>query len=312
MKWFKDICSAFVQQQRTVQKIQENKKSSQQFGWKPKWFGATDFNAELIDKIKEFQLKYVYDLDPTGVVDTLTYRRQMTEREGLKEVIKEYAKRNHLSTIICNGKRVKIAWKKIVTFKDPSGFSLPKENYKTVTTERKPNMFMAHWDVCLSSKSCFNVLKKRGISVHFCIDNDGTIYQLMDCNHIAWHAGNRKVNNNSIGVEISNAYYPKYQELYKMKGFGERPVWKDVKVHGKTLEPFLGFYPVQAEAFKALAEALNKEYGIPLVTPTENNELIETIYTEAQRGTFEGVVSHYHITRRKIDCAGFKLNEVLK
>ena len=60
------------------------------------------------------------------------------------------------------------------------------------------------------------------------------------------------------------------------------------------------------------SEALNKEYGIPLVTPTENNELIETIYTEAQRGTFEGVVNHYHITRRKIDCAGFKLNEVLK
>jgi hypothetical protein len=42
-------------------------------------------------------------------------------------------------------------------------------------------------------------------------------------NHIAWHAGSRTVNRKSVGVEISNAYYPKYQSWYKKNGFGERP-----------------------------------------------------------------------------------------
>ena len=95
-------------------------------------------------------------------------------------------------------------------------------------------MFVTHWDVCLSSKSCFNILKKRGISVHFCIDNDGAIYQLMDCNDIGFHAGNWEVNTKSVGVEISNAYYPHYQDIYRRKGFGPRPFWRDAEVHGKN------------------------------------------------------------------------------
>ena len=70
--------------------------------------------------------------------------------------------------------------------------------------------------------------------VHFAIDNDGTIYQFMDCNHIAWHAGSSKWNNNSVGVEIANAYYPKHQGWYKSKGFGERPYGK---TKGSWLNP---------------------------------------------------------------------------
>ena len=173
-------------------------------------------------------------------------------------------------------------------------------------------MFVAHWDVCLSSKICFDVLKKRKLSVHFLIDNDGTIYQIMDTNHIAYHAGNRKVNNNSIGVEISNAYYPRYQKTYVQKGHGERPLLTDSQVHGRTLEPHLGFYPVQEQAFAALAKALNNAYGISLEVPMENGQMVKTIYKDAYAGTFNGVVNHYHITKRKIDCAGFKVDEVIK
>ena len=80
---------------------------------------------------------------------------------------------------------------------------------KKVGIPREPKLFVNHWDVCLNSKSCFKVLQNRGLSVHFLIDNDGTIYQTMDMQHIAFHAGNH--NDVSIGVEISNAYYPKYQ-----------------------------------------------------------------------------------------------------
>ena len=141
--------------------------------------------------------------------------------------------------IIVNGESHFINWEKVVTFKDDQGWELPGHCYRESAAERTPTMFMAHWDVCLSSHSCYKVLLKRKLSVHFLIDNDGTIYQTMDTNHVAYHAGSRKVNNASIGVEISNAYYPKYQKNYILKGFGKRPLLEDSRVHGRTLEPHL-------------------------------------------------------------------------
>ena len=254
-------------------------------------------------------------MEETGIADEPTIRRRITEKEAISVVLKEYAvdhRNKNINNIICNGITFGIEWDKVILFSEVDGMKLPAKNYRKHKDTRIPTMFVAHWDVCLSSKSCFKILEKRGLSVHFLIDNDGTIYQIMDCNDIGWHAGNRKVNNTSIGVEISNAYYPKYQVIYKKKGFDERPLMEGVRVHNKELEPFTGFYPVQIEAFKALAKTLNTAYDIPLVAPMENNKLVETTYSEVQDATFKGVVSHYHITKRKIDCAGLKLDEVLK
>ena len=167
--------------------------------------------------------------------------------------------------------------------------------------------------VCLSSESCARVLNKRGISVHFCIDNDGTIYQLLDTQHRAWHAGDRSVNDSSIGVEISNAYYLKYQSWYKANGFGERPVVTDAKVHGRTLEPHLGFYPVQIQALQALMEAVSIANDIPLQTPLNPDGTFSTVYERRVADSlFQGFVSHYHITERKIDCAGLDINQIIQ
>jgi len=240
--------------------------------------------------------------------DTSSYRRQETQKEADQTPIEGKAE----NYIICNGEHVPIEWDDVKTFDNSDGLKLPKNCYKTAKNERVSSMLVAHWDVCLSSKSCFKILKKRKLSVHFLIDNDGTIYQIMDCNDIGYHAGNSKVNARSIGVEISNAYYPKYQEIYRSKGFGPRPLWKGVEVHGKELEPFLGFYPWQEEAFKALAKVLNKTYQIELVSPMNDGEPIKTVDPLVKKGKFNGVVNHYHITTRKIDCAGFDLDEVLE
>jgi len=236
------------------------------------------------------------------------YRRSVTSQEAEKISLEAKREKNF---IICNGKQVPIEWDEVILFDSSAGLSLPKNCYKRAKNERVPTMFVSHWDACLSSKSCFNILKKRKLSVHFLIDNDGTIYQIMDCNDIGYHAGNWKVNTKSIGVEISNAYYPKYQDIYRSEGFGPRPTWKNVEVHGRTLDPFLGFYPWQEQAFQALAKALHKVYDIPFETPMKDNAAITTVVPEVVAGTFKGVVNHYHITKRKIDCAGFDLDEVL-
>jgi N-acetyl-anhydromuramyl-L-alanine amidase AmpD len=128
----------------------------------------------------------------------------------------------------------------------------------------------------------------------------------MDAQHVGWHAGSRKINAKSIGVEISNAYDLKWQQWYKKNGFGERPIVDDAWVHGNKLKSHLGFYPVQLEALQALWEAVHNACGIPLETPTGS---AKNAYTaDVSSGRFKGFVSHYHITKRKIDCGGSTLD----
>ena len=60
-----------------------------------------------------------------------------------------------------------------------------------------------HYDVCGTSERCFQVLHdSRGLSVHFMLDIDGTIYQTLDLKERAWHA--TISNSRSIGVEIAS------------------------------------------------------------------------------------------------------------
>lgn len=65
------------------------------------------------------------------------------------------------------------------------------------------DQFVIHFDVCGTSKRCFQVLHDaRGLSVHFMLDVDGTLYQTLDLKESAWHA--TIANNRSIGIEIAN------------------------------------------------------------------------------------------------------------
>jgi hypothetical protein len=135
----------------------------------------------------------------------------------------------------------------------------------------------------------------------------------MDMNDVAYHAGSRTWNNKSIGVEISNAYYPKHQGWYKKHVGEERPLITDAVVHGKKLDPFTGFYPQQLDALKALMRAVNKATGIPLQAPLDRSKSTNTtVSKKAASGRFEGFISHYHLTNRKIDCAGLDLKKLLR
>ena len=166
-------------------------------------------------------------------------------------------------------------------------------------------MFINHWSVSLSSRSTAHILAKRSLSIHFSIDNDSTIYQLLDCQDIAYHAGNH--NAVSVGVELENAYALKYQQWYQRRGFGERPVWEGIECHGKKLKPFLGFYAGQLRALAALWEAVSRACSIPLAIP----KTLGTVDPECQAKTFEGFACHYNLTERKIDPIGIPMGLVL-
>ena len=287
----------------TQRQIDYNRKTSADLGWQPSWFGTNDFNDDLIEAIIEFQKDYGLTAD--GLCGPGTYRRVFTAREAdIQELEPQQP------NIIYNGEFYPIKWNKVVHWFDKGGLGIIDGAYTSYAgKEKRPiKAFINHWDVCLSSESCVNVLNRRKVSVQFCIDNDGTIYQTMDMQHAAWHAGNRKVNHSSVGVEISDAYYPKYQGWYVSKGFGERPIISGAKVHGGKLDDFLGFYPVQLEALAALWEAVHACTDTPFELPKEDN----TVSPEVVSGNFSGFANHYHVTNNKIDCAGLDNEKILE
>ena len=294
-----------------MDKIFYNEGSAAKLGWTPDWFGCDDFDEDLINAIIKFQKEH--NLTADGLMGPTTYRRVYNDRvANLEDYQPKSMKNNRESFIVYNSDYLPIEWPRVRLFFEGDGYKLTK-GFKKMTQKRDPKFFVCHWDVCLSSETCFRVLKKRGISVHFAIDNDGTIYQFMDMNDVAYHAGSRKWNDASVGVEITNAFYPKYQDWYKKKGFGERPVIKDAMVHGKKLETHLGFYPVQLQALQALMKAVHKATGMPLKAPLDRKGNTSTkVSKPVADGRFEGFVSHYHLTNRKIDCAGLDIKKLLE
>ena len=273
--------------------IRYNKRSSKKYGWHPSWFNKNlnKINSRLIESVKHFQM--LHDLDVDGKVGPNTFRRVLAKRD-LQESD---------NYILINGRQVDIEW-------DVKQDLMPSNCYRTWRRKRNPNMIVTHWDATTSAEKCKRVLQARKISTHFCIDNDGVIHQYVDTNNVAWHA--RGVNNYSIGIDFSNAYYAKYNKWYEKNGFGERPVLNKSKVHGVRLKPHLGYYRVQIEAYKKLVKVLCEQYNIPVQTPLLENGLADIgVVPEAAKGKYEGIVCHYHLTRNKIDCAGLDLKQIV-
>jgi hypothetical protein len=267
-----------------------NEKSMKKYGWSA-WNFELPFSStsqEVVVAVKKFQLEYGLEAD--GKVGPVTIRRMYAEKE-LREL-----DRSAQGFISVNGSPVSVPFKARMCGPG-SEFDLTQfGDFTTRTTS--PTQVVWHWDCCLSAKSCHRVLSKRGISSHGCIDNDGTFVQFLDLATCAgWHAGHRKVNRASIGIDITNAVYLKYQKWYR-RNFGPRPVIEDAVTNGHKHRPFLGYYPAQVETAKSLARVLNEVLGIRLATPTE-----AAVLTNPEN--FEGHIAHYHITKKKWDVAGF-------
>ena len=285
-------------------KIDYNRRQAAKYGSTPLHFNADDFDEQLIDAIRMFQIEHGLTAD--GMCGPSTYRRLWTKIESTAQYIPYPDVQEGDKYIVHNGHQIEIFWDKVLLWTDEGGKKATKYTSMAGQPERDISMFVSHWDVCLTSLSCYNVLEQRGLSVHFGIDNDGTIHQWLDTQHIAYHAGGKK-NPHVVGVEISNAYYTKWQSWYEKKGFGKRPVHRHVKIHDETLEPYLGFYDVQVEALAALWEAVSFACGIPLQLPAADHKIDKDVL----QNKFSGFINHYHFTAHKIDCAGLDNQAVL-
>ncbi len=210
---------------------------------------------------------------------------------------------------------------------------LRRGNWELEDLQKVVNKFVIHYDVTATSQQCFKVLHDvRGISVHFLLDADGTIYQTFDLKDASRQTGD--INDNSIGVEIANigAYPPNDKDSTLSKWYGQDdqgntiltlPKWLEPTtapwpegfvarparnepvtgvVQGQTLQQY-DFTPQQYDALIKLAATLSKVFpDIQLDVPRdEDGKMITDALEQEDLDNFHGIVGHFHVTKNKID-----------
>jgi N-acetylmuramoyl-L-alanine amidase len=199
------------------------------------------------------------------------------------------------------------------------------------TLQRVVDQFVIHYDVCGTSRTCFRVLHdQRGLSVHFLLDIDGTIYQTLDVKERAWHATTS--NHRSVGIEIANigAYPPGKTEILgrwygrdaggrtiitlpehlgdggvRTPGFVGKPA-RDERVEGEVQGQRLVQYDLTPEQYESLigltATLCTVLPQIRCDYPRDpSGALITTKLPDAELESYRGLIGHYHIQANKID-----------
>ncbi len=209
--------------------------------------------------------------------------------------------------------------------------------------QEKVDQFVIHYDVCGTSQTCFKVLQDmRGLSVHFMLDIDGTIYQTLDLKERAWHA--TKSNSRSIGIEIANigAYPPDdmraLNQWYAKEAdgnvritlperFGDggvrtpnfvgRPL-RNVPVKGIVQGVELVQYDLTEPQYEALARLTATLCRVlPRircdVPRDEQGQPIPRQLTDEQWENYSGLLGHYHVQKNKTDPGpAFQWEKVLE
>ncbi len=195
------------------------------------------------------------------------------------------------------------------------------------TLARVVDQFVIHFDARGTSRRCFEILQDvRGLSVHFMLDLDGTIYQTLDVKEAAWHA--TIANGRSIGIEIANiGAYPvdapdpldKWYirdadgririavpdspgSEYKTvpRPCGDNPVIGVVQ--GKKLRQY-DFTPEQYTALARLTATLCTLF--PKIKPDyprdASGALIPRKLDATEYAKYQGILGHYHVQLNKVD-----------
>jgi N-acetyl-anhydromuramyl-L-alanine amidase AmpD len=191
------------------------------------------------------------------------------------------------------------------------------------------DLFVMHYDVCGASRRCFRVLHDvRGLSVHFLLDVDGTIYQTLDLKERAWHAGS--ANDRSIGVEIANigAYEDMrvLDEWYHRRSDGRTVVQFPASIGEPGIrtphfvaqparnEPIVGYihgrwlmqYDLTPQQYRSLARlcaAVSRVLPrIRLDVPRDAHGAPRMdVLSAGELQDYHGLIGHYHLTREKVD-----------
>jgi N-acetylmuramoyl-L-alanine amidase len=167
--------------------------------------------------------------------------------------------------------------------------------------------FVIHHDGLYDSAICWHVLhNERGLSCHFLIDNDGTIYQTLDLALSGFHAS--EFNPMSVGVELCNRGDAKKEPHYydNVSRYPDRRDVKAIQISGYKILAY-DYTKPQYASMAALARGLAKLLpNLPLDYPQEApGKQAWGVMEPAKAWAFSGYIGHYHLTNRKWDPGPF-------
>lgn len=178
------------------------------------------------------------------------------------------------------------------------------------------SQLVLHFDGCVNSRSCFKSMHNRprpsgsgcGLSAHFMIDADGTIYQTLDLVERAFHA--EEANSDSIGVEICNRGRVDRSEWPKLPADYRTRVTREVTINGERHEAY-EFRPEQYESIIALTRTLLRLFPKikPAVPELDGHPIMDTL---PEPLSFSGILGHLHIERKKWDPGALDWQRLLR
>jgi N-acetyl-anhydromuramyl-L-alanine amidase AmpD len=164
---------------------------------------------------------------------------------------------------------------------------------------------VVHYDAAGSAKRCFEILKdERGLSSHFLIDTDGTVYQTLDVKERAWHAGT--ANDRSVGIEVANiGAWPRRDPVDAWYAANPVTPARPGPIRGRIQGTDLyqtDFTAAQYEALAHLVAALCRTLDVPADAPRDPDGRVRTTVL-APEGIreFAGIVGHLHVSEKKVD-----------
>jgi len=188
------------------------------------------------------------------------------------------------------------------------------ENLRAVVSQ-----FVLHFDGCVNSRSCFKSMHNRtrpgggtgcGLSAHFMIDTDGTIYQTLDLIERAYHA--EQENSISIGVEICNRGRYNPAEMNRLPPEWRTRPRKEVVINGARYTAY-DFRPEQYESIVAISRTLLRIFpNMKPIVPEDHGQVIMDTLPDPL--SFNGIVGHFHVDldKQKWDPGALDWRRILR
>ena len=190
-------------------------------------------------------------------------------------------------------------------------FVLPAKEYFPEVIQK--DLIVLHYTAGRSAKSAYDTWVKNPVQVAtaYVIDPDGTIYELFDPAHWAWHlgAGGRKQNSRSIAIELANVgplkvdannperlnWWPSdWGTRWCMRGEQD----KYVESTYRGIDFFAAIPDVQQDATGTLVRHLCERFDIAKQIPSASRLMKRDV---SFFSSFQGVVSHQNFRTDKWD-----------
>ena len=207
---------------------------------------------------------------------------------------------------------------------------IEESGYDINLLRERVDQVVLHYDVCGCSRQCFKVLHDiRGLSCHFLLDLDGTVYQTLDLVHRGRHA--TIANDRSIGIEIAHpgAYGDRedLRQWYRTPDGMDRIVFdlKSFIKSGTVQTPEFVAYPSRPGVFDATINGrrvhqhdfTEEQYRSLIHLLRTLREVFPKVEARVPYGSdgrilldklpdeefqnFRGILGHFHVQTNKID-----------